>query len=350
MSRPKGDIPISFVGSIRFEPFERSLHSALSPSRISLLRFKSRDGITWPRSMPVRSEAKLSAEFTRRAQTFAGIACDALESGVQHAFFANAAVSIELLGKAVLCQVSPALISDGDFESLLYLLDREEATADSLERVRTISGSETIGRCARLIPELAPLKERLLAIAESRNGSVHFVGESPPFLDAHAAAFLGFVELACKRLEMQTDTIIRSTNSLGRLEARRSAAQSTVGKRLALEVARARARFRKNYKRASRGNLVKLRHRLVPPTITAGDEETEERCPACGQQGSLYCLREGHRIEDGGTGFYSLLPVVFSCGYCRLDLDDADELQLAGLPTKIDVTELPSGETWYYHK
>jgi hypothetical protein len=95
-----------------------------------------------------------------------------------------------------------------------------------------------------LIPGLAPLNERFLAIAESRNGSVHFVGESPPFLDAHAAAFLGFVELACKRLGMETGSIVLSTRSLARVKARREAAQSRVGKRLEQRIAIARIRFR----------------------------------------------------------------------------------------------------------
>ena len=80
-------------------------------------------------------------------------------AGKQEQFLIQAAMSVELAGKALLVSLHPALVIDAKFfDSLLHACGAGEHAKAGAESLRTISASEVVNRCIQVDVRLSFLK------------------------------------------------------------------------------------------------------------------------------------------------------------------------------------------------
>lgn len=101
-------------------------------------------------------------------------------AGEQEQFLIQAAMSVELAGKALLVSLHPALVIDAKFfDSLLHACGAGEHAKAGAESLRRISASEVVNRCIQVDVRLSFLKDDLTLLAALRNSVIHLgtIGE-----------------------------------------------------------------------------------------------------------------------------------------------------------------------------
>jgi hypothetical protein len=301
----------------------------------------------------------------------AGRLAEALSAWVDEDFdrtAASAPMALELLVKAVLWKINPALLVplDSRQEAALVAL-ATEPRLDS-PALRTIGLRAALGRLMKLrgdLPVPAPRQERLVAC---RNGALH-VGTLPTSgansAETVAMQVLADTLLLCNFLlpELEQAPVDfygdRSGLVTGLLEARRS----EIEHRAARKVAQAQDRLDSWQRHVDDEDLwADGASQLEAAADTAfhpdyfGHEVAAiaHDCPVCGFSGRLLGRLDVDgdvdvEHEDGGPVYYgfwvlTLHPRDFGCNVCKLRLHGPEELAICRLPSAArHVTEAELG-------
>jgi hypothetical protein len=250
-----------------------------------------------------------------------------------------ASLALELLGKAALAKVSPLLIAVPTEEGVNVLIAAGLTSGEA--RFESIKAHSLFSRCARAFK---PFSERqALAIARARNEYVHG-GEAnfsklPP--DAWWPRYWAQAVILVHAQDRDIEELVgyAASRDVERHLARNA---KNVEHRTEMRIERARQRLAQHA-----SGLLSAREAAEwarPVQLRAGlTYEIAATCPACGEQGTL----EGENVSDhtinheqiSEEDFDSWVDILvdaeyFSCGKCRMVLDDYELLVQAGLVTE----------------
>jgi hypothetical protein len=280
---------------------------------------------------------------------------DAAQRAIEHylnrdvkRFLIEAAVSTELLGKALLVGIHPVLIAaSSDFDLILALCSHPSARSRS--DIRTIGAKEVVKRVAVLTPEFKRHAEEFNELADLRNSLVH-MGQMPPVdVDYVFNEFASGSEILIKACGMSRDAHWgRFADVVARLlDASLPASQRTFAKR----IESSREVFQRRHGHLTDEQLPAVLAAEMPFGFTALlngwlADATLKPCPSCSQPGILKgelttVYKPNEEISDPailekepwlaeiieGT----LQPTAFVCPFCELKIEDRDELVAAGL-------------------
>jgi hypothetical protein len=269
-------------------------------------------------------------------------------NGEHGQFFMQAGISFELLGKARLAAIHPSLIIDKDFDSLLHACAAGKHSKRPPWSVKTITATEVLKRCAQLHPELSTFAVRLALLAECRNSAIH-LGEVPVAeVNQVFHAFLAGTSMIANALDLKPDEIFGEFAEMVSKQLDESLAE--VQREVSAKIARAKDEFRLRYAALDSDQLSALVNVIESSYKNATEKYRDQTvvCPACGHLGVSsgdYDLDWDVDYDDdgsvsGGTPIVTLKPSVFYCNVCSLVLDDASQLQSAGLEVSINIEDI----------
>lgn len=263
-----------------------------------------------------------------------------------------ASLSLEIVGKAALAKIHPALVADPQNADSLFAACGRPLSAS----VKTITATTVFSRLKRLSRKFDDKTERFcLAMAERRNAELHS-GEAPFAAFLPDAWLPKFWETCSTILEIQDRAL---DDWLGAAEA--DAARQIIGKAItALEhavsarIGAANTAFAAKYSHEALTALTVIPWPFGRPALH-GDFEEEHACPGCSLRGVLAYEFIAEELLDpepyeGPTEeaveevwldrvkvFYAAKQ--FACPACELQLNGQDELAAAKLPLDTDDIE-----------
>lgn len=265
-----------------------------------------------------------------------------------------APLAVELLGKAALWSLNPALLAltaGPSAESSLVRLAR----GDDIEAkgLRTIGLAGVLTRLDQTMTGFPIEGRRAARMIDARNGSTH-IGSAHDevryvFLDCLTVTDFLLLQMARDRRAFYG--VDRAT-----VDALSAEHQESVEATVKMRLAKSRNLLRR---REDRDGLVDFNARniereadrmgLVADHYVPGGTSTDTACPECGSVGRLFGYPDAEAevdwdVEPLGNGQYesfavgywqaSFDPSYFACTVCGLYLDGRDELEIAGLPAR----------------
>jgi hypothetical protein len=269
---------------------------------------------------------------------------------------ASAPMAVELLGKAALWHVNPALLVplEPKHEATLVVL-ASDPNLDSAS-MRTIGLKVMLGRLTRVVGDLPVPGKRQDRLVDCRNGSLH-VGALPNAGEHRAELVarqvltdsLALCDFFLAHVKVPATDFYGDRLGLanGLLEEQRSDLEHRVARRLA-QARDAVERWRQHLGdddvwSRSAGELEAAAAYVYPPEEFGFDMGAiNQACPACGHDGRLL----GRVDVDGDAdveygpdgpehyGFWrvTFYPRAYACNVCKLLLTDPQELAAAGVP------------------
>ena len=285
---------------------------------------------------------------------------DAAQRAIRHylnkeydQFFVQAGVSFELVGKARLAAIHPSLIIDRDFDSLLHACAAAKHSKRAPWNLKTIAAPEVLRRCTQLHSELSSFGPRLTLLAEYRNSTIH-LGEVPEVeLTQLLRAYLAGSAAIVKGLELRPEDIFGDFAEMVTKQLDESLAQ--VQRVVAEKLARAKSDFQLRYAALDPDQMKALvavtENRYTAMMMRYQDELVP--CPACEHLG----IANGDYEVDWDADYddvsglptiaypvVTLKPSAFVCDLCGLHLDNASELQAAGLPESLNIEDVDASD------
>ena len=245
-----------------------------------------------------------------------------------------AILALELLARAALAHVHPALLADPqNGDNILYVFGHG-ATA----RPKSIPAKTVFTRCEAIITEYtATERKQCIALVERRNAELH--SGQLAFVQFDTASWLADYFATCKIL------LVFQGRSLEELLGPEQAAAAnqmiddvaatvlTTVKRKIANAAAAFAALDANDRSA------RLQQQPTPQQLT----NKLDSCPACGGQalilGKPVRAEEPRTEDDVLFRVVHALPIQLACPACNLMLDDHGELHAAELGGQYTVTE-----------
>jgi hypothetical protein len=273
---------------------------------------------------------------------------DQSDSGTFHMW---AALALELLGKAALAKIHPALVADPTrFDSLLVACG--QAVTDDTRSIAAKTTYERLTQISKAFDERA--RSFCMVMANRRNEELH--SGSSPTTDLDPRAWVPeFWRIAIIVCEIAGRTI---EQWLGQDEARRAREVSTDASRVAAaaveaRIERCRDEFVRRYPKESAVLKVVLEttaKALWPAEsqdlVQASDSYQRIECPACAARGWLFGNEVGrHRHpfeydEEHGTGWQMETIAYhtegFACSACGLRIIGRVELDAAELAEEFE--------------
>ncbi|NDU72085.1 hypothetical protein GWI34_05515 [Actinomadura sp. DSM 109109] len=263
----------------------------------------------------------------------------------------DAAVSLEHLSKATLCNVNPALLVDlrkGKLDHLLHLIG-EGGRASAGSSVFTVSGAEAIERVNKIVPGITVPQEQITKLIRLRNGVLH-VGtfqeqESHQLLAAYLRLSKHlFAELGVAQADVwgEHQDVVESVISETLDEVQRDVRRRIARARRDFE--KLRAKIPENQRPFLMARLQSETLTKLPRSTTQGLRSVMTTCPSCvDEKASSLGHVELTAVAEVGTGNFEQLWAVivefFVCGVCDLHLRGRDELDAAGLLTFIEMPD-----------
>lgn len=295
------------------------------------------------RALGGSQETRFESVFLASARKFARSAVGAYISGDWVIFGLHAGVALELLAKAYLSSLHPSLVVDG-VDSLLYACQVPGHVLAPLRAVRTISASEAMSRCGRILPTLMNLtRGELSLILDVRNGVAH-LGQVDQTLATRALA--PFVT-ACDELlgAMSEDPAEFWAEGHAYLEQHLASYRQQATEQVKARLKEARKVFRERFKNLDD----KAKRTLITSIVQAYDHSGYERqlfdCPVCanlaletGTYDFEWTVPEGADADDPEVWEHEAYPEVtfypagLRCQVCGLALNGSHEVEAAGLP------------------
>jgi hypothetical protein len=284
-----------------------------------------------------------------KSRRFVRTALAARDEGRFDDFCFSCAVSLELLGKAMLSRVHPALVADPRHADSLFLACGKVFTQDP----KTILAGTVFERISKLSREFDQTQVKFcMQMAGRRNADLHsgelpFEGLDPNSWAAH------FWRAAKLMLDIHTVTLV---DWVGDAEAARAvdllnAAATVLDQAIDARIERCRREFseahqtpagiRRIREQATGGRLV----RMTEFGSYVGDIFQQETCPACGCDGLLsadkWAEDEGEIDEESGLEHVTVhyTSLAFRCGVCQLKLSGHDELSRAHIELEFEGEE-----------
>jgi hypothetical protein len=263
-------------------------------------------------------------------------------------FCTEAAHSIEMGGKALLCKISPVLIADPKHvDSQLYLADHPSARPHHKAAIRTISCREVIDRLSRILPTLKATE--ITPIIDARDGATHYLIGDREALERMVLPFLSVMRLVQKELDASDADVFGNYAEL--VNSLREVHGKKVDRTVAAKLARAKQFFAEHYGELPGVTRAQIVEAIRTSYILRQYDEQAVQCPACHQDVAIVAGQhefqrwEADFDEDGSGNAYpvvSLFANELRCGVCRLHLESVDELTAAGLETELDVEDVRS--------
>lgn len=296
------------------------------------------------------------------ARYHADLALRAYTNDESRAILVNAAFSMEHLSKALLFQTNPAFLVDlrnGHFDSLLHLTGHGEK-ATRLSTPRTIGAKEALARVSKIISIGAP-RPPLDQLIEIRDGIVHVAAFAEASTLELLIAFLRYCDEVYGALDVpDVDRWGRHCDLVTKLVGQSwSAVQLEVHRKITAAQGNLRELMDK-IPESEQAAVIEARQAVLRPFahrpfLTVGGQRSIGElmdCPACHHPGALcvVVIEEEYdlpkelgpmdRIEEVAslTGVY-LNPRGLVCHVCGLSLGSADELSVAGVPTRLEITD-----------
>lgn len=267
-----------------------------------------------------------------------------------------AAVSLELVGKAALARISPALVCDPDhFGSLLFACGGKEPADKKSIQARTV-----FERLTHVLSDFdVKMKEQCIGIASRRNAELHS-GESPIVGLDPRAWVPTFWKCAAAIVTGQGQTL---DDWVGAAEGARIAELLTDASRLLehtvqARIERMRVEYDKRFPPHSRERTdakARADARSAPQrAVIRADAVEEHPCPACDSKAWLLGWETGedvdgpHYEQDSydfhDTYAYEVVTTHYSadefrCFECGLQLEGREEMTIADLPEEFDREE-----------
>lgn len=262
------------------------------------------------------------------------------------AFHLWASVSLELLGKASLAHIHPALVADPtQFKSLLSACGHTKTP-----HVRSITAKTVFERLVTTCQDFDDRMSReCMTMADRRNAELHS-GESPVVGLDPRAWVPSFWRAVAVLLPTQGRTLEEWVGSDEAARAQKILDDSaeTLAQTVLARIDRRRKEFSKacpprSAKRRDAEQRARLRR--APPTYSSEEAYDEADCPACGLSAWVFGREWDRDIIDERFEQYSeedfhffyLVRVSYAvesfyCDECQLTLDGSEEIEVAGLP------------------
>ena len=284
-----------------------------------------------------------------KSRTFIRRALVARDAGRFDDFCLWCAVSLELLGKAMLARVHPALVIDPQDADSLFLACGKAFTVDP----RTIIAKTVFARIARLSKDFDKTQVAFCMLmmgrrnADLHSGELPYEGLNP---DTWASKFWRAAELMLQANDMSLNDWV------GEVEAARAAelinlASTVLEQAVEARIETHRVRFEEAYatdesktqvrQQARGGRLV----RAMDFGKHAGDTLMSETCPACQCDGLLSADRwteeEGQIDWEAGIEIVKVhyTTLAYRCGVCKIRFDGQEELSHSHLTLEFDGEE-----------
>jgi hypothetical protein len=269
----------------------------------------------------------------------------------------SAGTAVELLAKAYLADVNPALLADkGDKDTVLHLGGRGTLAKGDVLCMRTIGAYEALRLVAQLHRGFPPFDQQPPALT-ARNAALHTALADRAQLRAAVVQMARMTESLLEVMKLDRshfwgEHAMPVADSL--LDEAARELEQVIKAKLAVARARLAALTENLAEPVAEALLATLAQGPLP--ATGGWEEwggvdhlEAQECPACHQRGMLFCELAPRDVDwehDGDGGTFEVkdgaaFPLLFSCPVCRLELS-ADELGEFDFP---DFIALPPDET-----
>jgi hypothetical protein len=287
-----------------------------------------------------------------KSRAMVRLALTARNDGDFGSFCLWCAVSLELLGKAVLASIHPALVVDPQDVDSLFVACGRSLTADP----RTIIAKTVFSRLQKLSTRFGqPEADACMRLMQRRNAHLH--SGDLPYANLNPDSWAPrFWELSQVILGIGGKTLddwvgtAEAQNALALIGAAATVREQSVRARADV----ARASFEASH--PSDDEKVRIRQlarggRLVEAADFghfAADTLVQESCPVCLSDGRL-SAQQLHEDEpdansvDWESGVMTVnvhfAPIAFRCAVCGLRLDGHEELALLGIGDEFDLEE-----------
>jgi hypothetical protein len=279
----------------------------------------------------------------RRAVT--GFVSDDADEQLQAASSAGSA--IELLAKAYVVSVNPALLAEkGDRDTILHLCGRGVHAKNGIMAMRTIGAVETLKLVKHLHPSF-PFFENDLPALSARNAALHMaLTSSREMLQPAVIQMAKLTDSLLGLLELDREKYW-GPHAVGVVDSLLDEAGKRLHQVVAAKVAAARKRMAEMTEGMAEEAAGALRTALAAGVHLSQfnedggwDHLENDECPACHyQQSELLCALGSEEVDwehDGDGGTFEVdygYPYLFFCPVCRLELN-GDELAEAGISSQ----------------
>ena len=264
-------------------------------------------------------------------------------------------VAVELLAKAFIATVEPALLADrGDRDSILAFSGKAHLAAGNLIQAKSISAADSMKVTRHLLPSLPGAQTSDYFLLSVRNAATHMALIDLPSLRRAVEIMCRIVEGLLAALEVSRSDFWGASR-LTVVDEILDAAADELHRVVAAKLGAAR----QTLSRLTRG-LDGHARAIVVASLSgriAGGADHDERqsCPVCDQQGWLNCYIERGEVEyDGSVGECGVVyvtrtahPFAFGCPVCQLELE-GDELEEFDFPRTFDLE--PDDDPWEAHQ
>jgi len=260
-----------------------------------------------------------------------------------------APAAVELLSKAALWNVNPALLTpsgDGMENALVKFARGGDPEAPD---ARTASLHESLKRVGALFPQFPLPPLRVKRLVSARNGSAHIGATSDVrFVLLDCVAVLDFL---LDQLHEDRDAFYGADRET--VDALAIEHQESVEAGVRMRMARARTILERRREQDGEEYYTRLDDReaarmtLNPDNYIAIGTSTDQECPTCARTGRLFGLVDAEAevewdVEPLGNGQYEHIPHgywqavftpdAFRCTVCDLELIGREKLRVADLP------------------
>lgn len=259
---------------------------------------------------------------------------------------ADAGGAVELLVKACIAAVEPALLAKGGSgltpaETMLRLRGHGKVLDPDREpRLVTLDATVAVEMAERLFPKLTTVSSGARAALEARNDSMHMGIAITDRVDAAVAGMARFVVVALPLLGLSSGQFWGDEDDVkaaGRaVDTRMSHIAEVIAAKIELAAAR-HARFLLRFTEDEAANV-------ATALLAKHQERAEvrpgfpERCPACGNDGWVALDADFDLEPDGGGGWTYLQTDEwvegFECPVCQLELN-SEECEEAGIGSRV---------------
>ncbi len=267
------------------------------------------------------------------AEQYSTRAFAAYVEGSTSDFFLFAGIALEHAIKAKLARAQASYVApNGNFGAALAL-DRFANDVDALPHgTKTIGALVALSRLKLLDPSVNLHSESICELFEFRNGEAHLaVGDT----EALSRAVVAFLRAVNALLNPAPEVFWRPNHEL--VSALLDANAAEVKVRVEQKLAAARQAFLRGIgampdalKDAALNQIETNRDRVTH------DEELGVECPACGSPALVAGFNDVEPDEDAGEVWFN--STSLTCEACGLNLDSADETELAGIEPFIHPT------------
>ena len=246
------------------------------------------------------------------------------------------AIGLELLARAAVASVHPALLAESDpsQKNIIYALGLNDATSSP----KSIATKKVVDLCGDLIPGFnSDLQKLANSMADRRNEELHSGGAA--FLEYNQDRWIGGFYKACQvLLEAMGETM---DNLFGRVRAQEAETliregEATVKKNVMDRISARKKIYEENLviDKVRIAKAIEDSHRNLDTLSHQGYHIVD--CPCCGNKACIHgheSINSHEQIqEDEVIVKKDVIPDFFYCHVCGLRLTSYAELQAAELP------------------